>query len=258
MKSFVILALLVLSGRFSGSLAGATLEAPVLDLVRSLGTPALVQSTDDGHEWRWFDAHGIDVDVLTDDQLVVRQVLVARPEAIQGKAQALVQPAELPLLEMPVASAEKALLAAGAQHQAEPDKAISAWRIDDNYVVLELQRGEVARILALDATAAQHFGYAGGSTLLTAHRAPRLVHQAAMDYPHRAIANHAEGVVIVAVDVAASGAVKSARVLLSSGNSDIDDAEVQSMRRSTFRPARCAGEPCAGLFLDREEYALVR
>lgn len=256
MLLLLVLALAALPARFTGSLAGATLEAPVLSLVHALGMPSLVQSTDDGHEWRWFDAHGIDVDVLTDDQFVVRQILVSQPEAVDGKQPPLVQPAEMPLLETSVAAAEKALAASGAQRQPEPENTTSAWRFGGDYIVLEIAKGAVAKILALDAPAAQRFGYAGGSTLLTAHRAPRLVHQPAVDYPKRAIASRAQGVVIIQVSVAASGAVKDTKVLVSSGNADIDNAELQGMRRSTFLPARCDGQPCAGVFLDREEYVL--
>jgi len=256
MMTFIMLVALLVAPRFTGSLAGATLDTPVLSVVRALGTPSLVQSTDDGHEWRWFDARGIDVDLLTDDQLVVRQILVSRPEAVEGKLPPLVQPAELPLLEVPSAGAAKAIAASGAQYQPEPEATTSAWRYGDDWIVLELDRGTVSKILALDSWAAQRFGYAGSPPLLTAHRAPRLLHQPAVDYPRRAIANHAEGVVIIIVTVSASGAVKDAKVLLSSGNADIDDAELESMRHSTFRPARCAGEPCEGIFLDREEYAL--
>lgn len=247
---------LALPGKFTGSLAGAALDTPVLNQLRTLGVPSLVQSTDDGQEWRWFNARGIDVDVLTDDQLTVRQILVSRPESIEGKTWPLVQPAELPLLELPLSDVDKALATAGAQRQPEPERAISAWHFGNDYVILELEKAKVEKILALDAWAAQHFGYAGTGPLLTAHRAPRLVHQPAVDYPHRAIANHAEGVVIIRVDVASTGAVKNTQVLVSSGNTDIDAAELESMRRATFRPARCDGQACDGVFLDREEYFL--
>ncbi|MDQ6781347.1 MAG: energy transducer TonB [Candidatus Eremiobacteraeota bacterium] len=251
-----VLAAVSLSAGFTGSLGGASLDIPVLSVVRSLGMPSLVQSTDDGQEWRWFNARGLDVDLLADDALTVHQILASRPEAVEGKPFPLVQPAELPLLEAPLAEASKALTAAGGRLAESGGAAVALWRFAGAFVALQPARAHVAKILVLDEWAARRFGYFGSGVMLGAHRAPRLTHQPAVDYPHAAIASRAQGVVIVRVDVAASGAVKNAVVLLSSGNSDIDAAEMQSMRRSSFRPARCDGQPCDGVFLDREEYTL--
>jgi TonB family protein len=63
-------------------------------------------------------------------------------------------------------------------------------------------------------------------------------------------------VVVVEAEVSATGVVTSAKVIVSSGNSDIDNAELTSVRRSTFHPAQCDDQPCAGVYLDREEYTL--
>lgn len=251
-----LVAAVVLGSGFTGSLGGASLDIPVLSVVRRLGMPSLVQSTDDGQEWRWFNARGVDIDLLTDDALTVHQILAGRPEAIEGKPFPLVQPAELPLLDAPLVEARKALSAAGGRLAVSDGAPVALWRFADAFVALQPARARVAKMLVLDEWAARRFGYLGTGTTLGAHRAPRLTHQPAVDYPHGAIASRAQGVVIIRVDVAASGAVKDAVVLLSSGNSDIDAAELQSMRRGTFRPARCDDQPCDGVFLDREEYTL--
>lgn len=251
-----LLAAFSLSAGFSASLGGASLDIPVLSVVRNLGVPSLVQSTDDGQEWRWFNARGLDMDLLTDDALVVHQILASRPEAIEGKTFPLVQPAELPLLDASLAEASKALTVAGGRPAESGGAPVALWRFADAFVALQPAHARVAKLLVLDEWAARRFGYLGSGTTVGAHRAPRLTHQAAVDYPHAAIASRAQGVVIIRVDVAGSGAVKNAAVLVSSGNSDIDAAEVQSMRRSSFRPARCEGQPCDGVFLDREEYTL--
>ncbi len=238
----------------SGSLAGVTLGQSVLSVSASLGPPDLVQSTDDGQEWRWFDGKGIDVDLLADDALIVHQILIARPQS-QGRPAPLVQPKEWALLESGRGRAENALAAAGAQRQPEPERTIGAWRLGSQLLVLEFSGEAVTKMLLLDDASARRFGYLGPHPL-SAYRAPRLARQAAVEYPKGAIRDRAQGVVVVRVVVGVAGAVKDARVILSSGNADIDAAETQSMRQSTFRPARCDGVPCEGVFLDREDYSL--
>jgi TonB family protein len=238
------------------TLGGVTLGSPVEASTRAFGAPGLVQTTDDGHEWRWFDAAGLDVDLLVDNTLTVRQVLVSRPEDVHGTASKLVQPSEFPVLEQLSSSAATWMKSNGATPQPEPENSVSAWRVAGGLVVLELRDGRVRKILALDITSAAHLGYVSGPKAAP-YRSPRLVRQYAVDYPKRAIERRAEGVVVVAVDLASSGSVKSVRVIVSSGDADLDAAEVLSMRRSRFAPARCNGEPCDGIYLDREEYTLA-
>lgn len=237
------------------TLGGVGLGSSVLTAVHVLGVPSLVQSTDDGHEWRWFDTKGMDIDVLTDDELTVHQVLVSRPEPVDGKVSPLVQPAELPVLESVLPAAEKLLGAAGGQRQTEPENTISAWRLGEDFVVLELAQNHVQKILSLDRASAQRFGYLGSAQPLS-HRAPRLLSQAPVDYPKRAIADRAQGVVVVRIDVSLAGYPKDIKIVVSSGNSDLDNAEIQSMRKARFRPARCDGQPCDGVYFDREEFTL--
>jgi len=240
----------------SVTIGGVTLGAPVEAATRLFGAPGLVQTTDDGHEWRWFDTSGLDVDLLVDNTLTIRQVLVSRPEDVHGTPSKLVQPREFPVLEQAASTAAAFMKSSGAVRQPEPENAVSAWRVADGLVVLELRDGRVRKILALDTASAAHLGYIPGPRPAP-YRSPRLLRQFPVDYPKRAIERRAEGVVVVAVDLASSGNAKSVRVIVSSGDADIDAAEVLSMRRSKFAPARCDGEPCDGIYLDREEYTLA-
>jgi TonB family protein len=237
------------------SLGGVSLGEQVQGAVKLFGAPGLVQTTDDGNEWRWYDAGGLDVDLLTDDALVVREILVSRPEPLHGKPSALVQPREFPLLEDSAKTADAWMRASGATRQTEPEGGISAYHVADDLVVLELRQGSVYKILALDRISAERQGYVAASPA-PRHHAPRLVNQFPVDYPKRALERRAEGVVVVQVDLSATGSVKDVRVLVSSGDPDIDAAESLSMRKSTFTPARCEGQPCESVFLDREEYTL--
>lgn len=237
------------------TLGGVAVGTPVETAIRAFGAPGLVQTTDDGHEWRWFDAAGLDVDLLVDNTLVIRQVLVSRPEDVRGVPSTLVQPREFPVLEEPANNAAARMKSMGAARQPEPENTVTAWRLGGGLVVLELHDERVSKILALDTASAAHLGYVPGPGA-PPYRSPRLLRQYPVDYPKRAIERRAEGVVVVAVDLTSSGNPKSVRVIVSSGDADLDAAESLSMRRSRFAPARCDGTPCDGVYLDREEYTL--
>jgi TonB family protein len=237
------------------TLGGVTLGTSIEAVTHVFGAPGLVQTTDDGHEWRWFDAAGLDVDLLVDNALTVRQVLVSRPEDVHGMPAKLVQPREFPVLEQTSSGANVWMKSSGATREPEPENSVSAWRVAGGLVVLELRDGQVRKILGLDTTSAAHLGYIPGPKA-PPYRSPRLLRQFPVDYPKRAVERRAEGVVVVAVDLASSGSVRSVRVIVSSGDADLDAAEVLSMRKSRFAPARCDGEPCDGIYLDREEYTL--
>jgi len=237
------------------TLGGVSLGASVLDAVKSFGAPGLVATTDDGVEWRWYDARGLDIDVLADSSLIVRQILARRPQPLSGFASALVQPREFPVLERSADEAARTMRSSGGVRLAEPEDTISAWRVVVAIVVLELRNDNVQRILALDTGAAARLGYIAG-VAPPPYRAPRLLEQYAVDYPKRAIERRAEGTVVVKVLIASSGNVKDVTVLVSSGDADIDGSEMLSMRRSKFLPAHCDGQPCDGIYVDREEYTL--
>src|SRR4029077_13995811 len=131
------------------TLGGVTIGAPVEALTHTFGAPGLVQTADDGHEWRWFDADGLDVDLLVDNTLTVRQVLISRPEEVHGTTSKLVQPREFPVLEQLSSSAATWMKSNGAMPQPEPENSVSAWRVAGGLVVLELRDGRVRKILAL-------------------------------------------------------------------------------------------------------------
>lgn len=249
---------LAASSAFASSLGRVGLGSQVSDVVAVFGAPGLVETTDQGQEWRWFDVGGLDVDLLTDDSLIVQQVLVSQPSPVTGKPAALVEPREYPYLGQSEATATKSLQAQGAVRQPEPDRAVSAWRIGDTYLILELDGSVVRKILALDRSSAARLGYIGSPVPLGSFHAPRLIKQFPVDYPKRAIDQGAQGVVVVRADIEKTGAVSAVRVIVSSGNVDIDSAETLSIRKSTFRPARCDDNPCDAVFLDREEYTLSR
>ncbi len=238
------------------SLAGVTLGDSVENVVARHGAPDIVQTTDQGGEWRWFDAGGYDLDILTDDRLSVQQILVSPVNAVPGKATRPVQPAGFPYLGVARSLAEAGLRAAGALAYAQPNPHVSVWRVAGGLCVLELRGQTVAKVLVLGLDAAKTAGFMGSGPPFGAFFAPRLLRQHAVDYPPEAVAQRAQGVVVVAVSVNSAGGVDAVRVIVSSGNRTIDAAEAESMRRSVFAPARCAGEPCPSLYLDREEYTL--
>ena len=237
------------------ALGGGAIGGTVLSMVQAFGPPDLVETSDAGHEWRWYDAKGLDRDVLVDDALAIKEILVARPAPVNGKLSALVQPTELPLLDAPLGAASAALAARGATELQEANRAVRAWKLDGGVVVAERSSaGTVERLLVLDVADAQRRGYLAGGPIVPAYRAPRFKHIASVGYPRRAVDEGAHGVVIVRVDVDPQGNASRVAVLVSSGNMDLDNAEIASMKESTFMPALCAGRPCAAALMDREEF----
>jgi protein TonB len=65
------------------------------------------------------------------------------------------------------------------------------------------------------------------------------------DYPPESRRRGEEGVVRLALRVAADGRVESAEVSASSGHPRLDQAAVEAARRWRFRPAMQAGQPVA-------------
>ena len=236
------------------ALGGGTVGGSVLEFVRAFGPPDLVQTSDAGHEWHWYDAKGVDRDVLVDDALSIKEILISRPAPVNGKSAPLVQPNELPLLGAPIEAAAAALAARGATELHEANPTTRAWNFGGGVIVAELADGAVRGLLALDVADAQRRGYVAGGPPPPAYRAPRFKHVASVGYPRQAIDEGARGVVIVRVDLDVNGRPVRVAVLVSSGNRDLDDAEIASMKESTFTPASCSGKPCAASLMDREEF----
>jgi len=63
----------------------------------------------------------------------------------------------------------------------------------------------------------------------------------------------------LALDVIdAGGKAADVRIVVSSGNRDIDAAEIKTMRLATFRPAHCDGAPCSGVYFHLNQYTIFK
>jgi hypothetical protein len=236
-------ALLLASSAPELSLGGVHVGASILDTVKELGTPDVVQTRDDGHLWQWSEKDGLDREVMTDDDLVVESVLVTRAHPMSTA-----QPPEAPVLGEESASAADAISAAGARPSA-PASPMSAsygvWLVGPGVLVTEAENGKVARLRAFDIQQARRHGFGGTALVLPAHTAPVLERQYIPEMVPRG-----NGTTVVRVEIDADGKATNAHVIVPSGDSAIDRFEVDSMMRSTFRPATCSGVPCAGVYLD--------
>jgi TonB family protein len=236
------------------ALGGMALAQSALDAVKLFGPPDRVATGDSGHEWRWYDAKGLDREILTDDQLVIHEILVARPMPVENASATLVQPADVPLLEDTPAQAAAFLGAHGATALTQANHAALAWRWQGAVIAADVRAGTIARLRALDDGSARRLGYLPGFAAGHTYRAPRLAKVGSVGFPRSAADAGEGGVVIVRVDVDAAGSASRVTVLVGSGHSELDDAEAASMRQSRFTPAYCDGQPCPGALLDREEF----
>jgi hypothetical protein len=236
-------AFLLASSAADISLGGVHVGSSVLDAVKVLGTPDVVQTLDDGHLWQWAEKDGLDREVMTNDDLVVESVLVARAHPTSTA-----QPPEAPVLGEESASAADAISATGARPVASATPMglrFGVWLVRPGVLVTESVDGKVARLRALDIRQARLRGFAGTALVLPAHTAPVLARHYTPEMVPRG-----NGTTVVRVEIDANGNVKNARAIVPSGNGAIDQFEVDSMMRSTFRPATCAGIPCAGVYFD--------
>jgi TonB family protein len=242
------------------SLGGVTIGASVLDAVKRFGAPDILRTTDLGHEWQWVDTGGLDREVLTDDDMVVREVLVARPAPIAGESPApIVQPAEFHALAVSVDEAGNAFAAAGGSSIAEPDPAIRAWSFSGGVLVAELENGITGRLTALDDIMARRLGYLQPSPDVrpSIYRAPVLTRDFDAPYPTTPWRDGIEGRAVVRATIDPTGAPKDVRIVVTSGNADLDAAALASVRKSAFRPARCDDAPCPGVYYEVQDFALI-
>jgi len=242
------------------ALGGVTVGVTVLDAVRAFGAPDVIRTTDLGHEWQWVEAGGLDREVLADDDMVVRQVLIARPSPIAGESPPpVVQPAEFRALAVSVDDAAGAVEAAGGTAIVEPDPSIRAWSFPGGVLVAELDGDIVGRLTALDDRMARRLGYLEPPPEVqpAIYRAPVLTREFYASYPIAALRAHIEGRAVVRVLVDPEGSPKDVRIVVSSGSADIDAAALESARKSEFRPARCDDSPCAGVYFDLQDYTLI-
>jgi TonB family protein len=230
------------------TLGGIAIGRSVLEAVRSLGMPDVVDTTDSGHLWQWARSDGLDREVMTDDDLVVTQVLVARtvsspsnrPTATPAPA-----PRELPLLGMSPADAGAAVVPLGGVALPQPDPDVRAWSYRGGVVVAQSSSGAVVRVIALDDRSARFRGFLQPPLAAAVRTAPKLV-SAIVSHPLPAGA----GIAIVRVTIDAQGRVADEKVVVPSGDGDVDRWVLENIRKSTFLPATCAGVPCAGVYLD--------
>jgi TonB family protein len=218
------------------ALGGISLGASIVDDVKKLGMPDVVQTRDDGQFWQWLDRDGLDREVLTDDELIVKSVVVARASATSTS-----QPPEMPVLGMEPSKAAGAIAALGGV----PSSFANVWGLGGGYVVTDTVQSSVVRVRAMDVMTARSSGYAGDPLVLPEHKAPVLEKDI---IPYFLPAS--SGTAIILVDVDAAGRVSDARVVVSSGYGNVDEFAIDEMRGSKFRAASCAGSPCAGVFLN--------
>jgi TonB family protein len=244
------------------TLGGVNIGQSILEVVRWIGPPDVVRTTDVGHEWQWVDEGGLDREILTDDDMIVRQVLVAEPASLPGsKPPPIVQPAEFAALGVTATDAGVAVAKAGGESIAEPDPTIRAWALSGGVVVAELESGRVGQLLALDDLSARHLGYLTpppGAALPLVRRAPVMIKEFVTPYPDSAARTGMEGTVVVRVVVGPDGGVERADVVVSAHNDEIDAASVQSAKKSTYRPAQCDGTPCRGVYFDLQSWTLIQ
>jgi len=210
--------------------------------VKRLGLPDNVQTNDLGQFWQWADRDGLDREVYTDDDLDVESVLVA-----PARAGSTSQPSEAPVLGVAIDRAKATISATGAGPLvAKPVvKNALVWPLDAGYLVAETDGVAVLRLRAVDVDVARRFGYAGDPLIAPPHTAPVLVRQLLPPWQPPG-----QGTVIVRVAIDATGKPVDEKVIVPSGDSDVDWFELDSMKISLFRPATCAGVPCAGVYLD--------
>jgi TonB family protein len=90
------------------------------------------------------------------------------------------------------------------------------------------------------------------------YRAPTLIQDYNVPYPSAALRANIEGTAVIRVLIDSSGAPKDARIVVPSGNADIDAAALESVRKSKFRAARCDDAACAGVYFDLQQYSIFK
>ena len=225
------------------SLGGVAIGDPIVHVVSRLGLPQTLDATADGTVWQWSSRDGLDLEVLTRDDLAVARVLVARV-GIAGSA-ATGQPAEFPVLGDSMDAAETAIDGVGGD-PVELSAAEDAWIVRGAVAVARASAGGVVTSLMLeDRRMALASALLWPSPRRVAYRPPTLV--STFIPPHLP---QDSGECILRVAIGADGHVSDVTVVVSSRSPEVDAWSVDSMRRSTFAPATCDGVACAGVYLD--------
>lgn len=220
---------------------GIAIGSSVLDAEKRLGFPDIAQTTEYGSYWQWPDRDGLDREVFTDDELTVVSVLVA-----PARGGSTAQPSEAPMLGIDAARAAAAAAAAGAGPTVlKPSTpGVIVWPFGSGYLAAETDGTKVVRLRALDATTARRWRYAGDPLATPSHTAAGMVREV-LAHP----LPDGVGLDLILVSLDATGKVTDAKVIVPSGQSEVDRFALACARLSTFRPATCAGVPCAGTFI---------
>ncbi|HYK52176.1 MAG TPA: energy transducer TonB [Candidatus Eremiobacteraceae bacterium] len=225
------------------TLDGIAVGSPVLDASRRLGFPdGGAFSTNAGSIWRWTNRDGLDIEIYTDDQLVIQSITVTRE-----KADSKAEPSEIPLLGLDASAAASAALAAGAGPLVTTPKRPNAyvWPLRGGYLDAETDGQKVVRLRALDPTFARRWRYAGEPlAVVPVYTAPDIVMNT---IAHPLPAGQGSDLILVSLD--ASGKVVDAKVIVGSGDSDVDNWSLRCVRVTIFKPATCAGVPCPGNYI---------
>jgi TonB family protein len=227
--------------------AGVRVGGSVLDDVHEFGKPDIVSTTDAGHEWQWSVADGLDREVMTDDDLTVTQVLVARsmPLGLHAAASPTPAPPEVPILGLSRADAAEKMSAVGGASIPERDAGTSGWEFAGGVVVAVAVDDTIERLVAMDERTARIRGFLQPPLAVDPYTAPQLI-DGAVTHPLPA----GLGTAIVRLVIDARGEVADAKVVVGSGDGDVDRWVIENAHRSTFRPATCKGVPCAGVYMD--------
>jgi TonB family protein len=118
------------------------------------------------------------------------------------------------------------------------------WSLGTGYLAAETDGKVVVRLRALDATTAQRWRYAGDPLATPSHTAAIMVKEV-ISHP----LPDGEGQDLILVDVDAAGKAVDAKVIVPSGQTAVDRFALDCVRLSTFKPATCAGVPCAGTYI---------
>ena len=118
------------------------------------------------------------------------------------------------------------------------------WPLRGGYLVGETDGDVVDRVRILDSMYAQRWGYITRSSSFPPHTAASMVREV---IKHPLPQGWGEDIVRVWID--ARGNVTDAKVIVSSGQTEVDMWSLDCVRLSKFKPATCAGAPCAGTYI---------
>jgi TonB family protein len=225
------------------TLGGVTVGGSVLAVVKALGMPDNVQTTDSGHLWQWSTSGGLDREVVTDDDLNVVEVLVAHAAAQPSPSSGAALPLEIPVLGDSAADAGAAVNTLGGIAVVQTKPGYRAWMLSGGVLAARTDGGVIASMIALDVARARQRGFLTPASPDALYRAPVLLKPFVTD-----LLPHGSGETVVRARIDAAGTVTEALIVAPSGDPEIDAWALTCIRRSKFAAATCDGVPCAGVY----------